>query len=136
MERIQRYYGTDHPHPPEKLKYDGTYTFDKVTNVYNGGVIHEENQPAHLLINNTDICNTRCVKEFGNPCQNFCPANVYEMVDDPTQAEGYTEADLAEWAGKIQALGRAWRDTFVYFKHEEAGIGPAFARQLEALLPR
>ena len=32
------------------MKYDGQYTFDKVTNVYNGGVIHEENQPAHLLI--------------------------------------------------------------------------------------
>ena len=50
--------------------------------------------------------------------------------------QGYTEADLAEWAGKIVALGRAWRDVFVYFKHEEAGTGPAFARQLEALLPR
>jgi len=50
--------------------------------------------------------------------------------------QGYTEADLAEWARKIQALGSAWRDTFVYFKHEEAGTGPAFARQLEALLPR
>ena len=33
------------PHPPAKVKYDGTYTFDKVTNVYNGGVLHEENQP-------------------------------------------------------------------------------------------
>jgi uncharacterized protein YecE (DUF72 family) len=50
--------------------------------------------------------------------------------------QGYTEPDLAEWAGKIQALGRTWRDTFVYFKHEEAGTGPAFARRLEALLPR
>ena len=28
-----------------------------------------------------NICNTRCVTEFGNPCQNFCPANVYEMED-------------------------------------------------------
>lgn len=50
--------------------------------------------------------------------------------------QGYTEADLAEWAGKIVALGPTWRDVFVYFKHEEAGTGPAFARQLEALLPR
>jgi uncharacterized protein YecE (DUF72 family) len=50
--------------------------------------------------------------------------------------QGYTEADLAEWAGKIRALESTWRDTFVYFKHEEAGTGPAFARQLEALLPR
>ena len=50
--------------------------------------------------------------------------------------QGYTEADLTEWAGKIVALGPSWRDVFVYFKHEEAGTGPAFARQLEALLPR
>ena len=50
--------------------------------------------------------------------------------------EGYTDADIVEWARRIAALGPTWRDTFVYFKHEEAGTGPAFARQLEALLPR
>ena len=48
--------------------------------------------------------------------------------------QGYTEPDLAEWAGKIQSLGSAWRDTFVYFKHEESGIGPDLARQFRALL--
>jgi electron-transferring-flavoprotein dehydrogenase len=78
MERIQRYYGTDHPHPPEKMKFDGTYTFDKVTDVYYGGVVHEENQPAHLLIADTEVCITRCTEEYGNPCLHFCPANVYE----------------------------------------------------------
>jgi electron-transferring-flavoprotein dehydrogenase len=30
----------------------------------------------------TTLCATRCVTEFGNPCTNFCPANVYEMIDD------------------------------------------------------
>jgi electron-transferring-flavoprotein dehydrogenase len=78
MERIKRYYSSDVPHPPAKVKYDGTYTFDKVTNVYNGGVIHEENQPAHLLISDTEVCITRCTEEYGNPCFHFCPANVYE----------------------------------------------------------
>jgi electron-transferring-flavoprotein dehydrogenase len=78
MERIKRYYSSDDPHPPAKVKYDGTYTFDKVTNVYNGGVIHEENQPAHLLISDTEVCITRCTEEYGNPCFHFCPANVYE----------------------------------------------------------
>lgn len=78
MERIKRYFGSEEPHPPAKVKYDGTYTFDKVTNVYNGGVIHEENQPAHLLILDTEVCITRCTEEFGNPCFHFCPAQVYE----------------------------------------------------------
>ena len=78
MVRIKRYFGSDDPHPPEKLKYDNTYTFDKVTNVYNGGVLHEENQPAHLLILDTEVCITRCTEEYGNPCFHFCPAQVYE----------------------------------------------------------
>ena len=60
------------------MKYDNQYTFDKVTNVYNGGVIHEENQPAHLLILDTEVCITRCTEEYGNPCFHFCPAQVYE----------------------------------------------------------
>jgi uncharacterized protein YecE (DUF72 family) len=48
--------------------------------------------------------------------------------------QGYTAADLERWSGTIQRLGSSWRDAFVYFKHEEAGAGPALARQLQALL--
>jgi electron-transferring-flavoprotein dehydrogenase len=78
MVRIQSYFGTEHPHAPEKVRFDNTYTFDKVTDVYYGGVVHEENQPAHLLIRDTEICITKCTEEYGNPCQHFCPAAVYE----------------------------------------------------------
>ncbi|MCU1228794.1 MAG: Electron-transferring-flavoprotein dehydrogenase [Acidobacteria bacterium] len=78
MERIQRYFGTEDPRPPGKMKFDNTYTFDKVSDVYYGGVVHEENQPPHLLIADTEVCITRCTEEFGNPCLHFCPANVYE----------------------------------------------------------
>jgi electron-transferring-flavoprotein dehydrogenase len=69
-------------------KGDGRLTFDKLTDLYHSGTKHEEDQPAHLLIHDTNICNTRCFKEFGSPCQNFCPANVYEMIDDATQPQG------------------------------------------------
>jgi len=78
MVRIKRYFSSDDPHPPAKVKYDNQYTTDKVTNVYNGGVIHEENQPPHLLISDTEVCITRCTEEYGNPCFHFCPAQVYE----------------------------------------------------------
>ena len=64
-------------------KGDGKLTFDKLTDLYHSGTKHEEDQPAHLVIADTNICSTRCVKEYGSPCQNFCPANVYEMVDAP-----------------------------------------------------
>ena len=69
-------------------KGDGKLTFDKLTDLYHSGTKHEEDQPAHLVIHDTNICNTKCVKEFGSPCQNFCPANVYEMVEDASQPNG------------------------------------------------
>ncbi len=65
--------------PIEKIKPDGKLTFDKVTDVYHSGTHHEEDQPCHLRIADFDICNNRCVTEYGNPCQYFCPAAVYEM---------------------------------------------------------
>ena len=63
--------------------YDRELTFDKLTDVYKSKTMHEEDQPVHLLVHDTEICRTRCVEEFGNPCQFFCPAFVYEMVPDP-----------------------------------------------------
>jgi electron-transferring-flavoprotein dehydrogenase len=66
---------------PSRVAPDGKLTFDKVTDVYHSAAKHDEDQPPHLLIHDTDICNNRCVREFGNPCQYFCPAAVYEMVE-------------------------------------------------------
>jgi len=55
---------------------------DRLASVYFAGTVHDENQPKHLKVADTNICATRCLEEFGNPCTKFCPANVYEMVDD------------------------------------------------------
>jgi electron-transferring-flavoprotein dehydrogenase len=70
------------------FKGDGKLTFDKLTDLYHSGTRHEEDQPAHLVIRDTDVCNNRCIKEFGSPCQHFCPANVYEMLDDTNAPHG------------------------------------------------
>ncbi|MBA3248541.1 MAG: electron transfer flavoprotein-ubiquinone oxidoreductase [Pyrinomonadaceae bacterium] len=64
------------------LKFDGKLTFNKLTDVYHASVGHDEDQPAHLHVLDTNICSTRCAEEYGNPCQRFCPAAVYEMVGD------------------------------------------------------
>ncbi len=48
--------------------------------------------------------------------------------------EGYQEDDIDSWADVIAAHSSGWKDVFVYFKHEEKGIGPEFARQMEASL--
>jgi electron-transferring-flavoprotein dehydrogenase len=69
-------------------KFDGKLTFDKLTDVFESKTMHEENQPCHLVISPSDvadICNTKCKAEYGNPCQNFCPAKVYEMTGDDGQ---------------------------------------------------
>ena len=51
--------------------------------------------------------------------------------------EGYGDADIARWADVVRAHeGSAWRDTYVYFKHEDEGKGPEFAAQLIAQLSR
>jgi electron-transferring-flavoprotein dehydrogenase len=69
------------PTAPVQSLTDNKLTFDKLTDVYHSGTSHEENQPCHLLIHDTNICADRCTVEYGNPCQRFCPAAVYEMVD-------------------------------------------------------
>ncbi len=55
---------------------------DRVSSVFFAGNAHDESQPVHLKVADTSICAERCTKEFGNPCESFCPAGVYEMVDD------------------------------------------------------
>jgi len=59
---------------------DGVLTFDRLTDLFHSGTRHEEDQPAHLKVADTAICETRCAEEYGNPCERFCPAAVYEMV--------------------------------------------------------
>ncbi|MEO6080289.1 MAG: electron transfer flavoprotein-ubiquinone oxidoreductase [Steroidobacteraceae bacterium] len=55
---------------------------DRVSSVFFANNSHDEAQPAHLKVADTNICATRCTTEYGNPCERFCPAGVYEMVDD------------------------------------------------------
>jgi electron-transferring-flavoprotein dehydrogenase len=67
---------------PDRFKGDGKLTFDRLTDVYHSGTRHEEDQPCHLKVLDTNICATKCVVEYGNPCQYFCPAAVYEMAKE------------------------------------------------------
>ncbi len=66
----------------ERFKGDGALTFDRLTDVYHSGTRHEEDQPCHLVVADTNICVSRCAREYGNPCQYFCPAAVYEVVQE------------------------------------------------------
>lgn len=60
---------------------------DRLQGVYYAATEHDEDQPVHLKVADTSICVTRCAEEYDNPCTRFCPAGVYEIVDD-TMADG------------------------------------------------
>ena len=62
-------------------KADGILFFDKLSSVYLTGTMHDENSPNHLHVANTDICRDVCHPKYNSPCNHFCPASVYEMVD-------------------------------------------------------
>jgi electron-transferring-flavoprotein dehydrogenase len=62
-------------------KPDGKLFFDKLSSVYLTGTMHDEDSPNHLLLQNGDICTNHCEPKYKAPCNHFCPASVYEMID-------------------------------------------------------
>src|SRR5256712_8522167 len=81
MRQLKQYYDGKAPAPAAPL-FDRKLTFDQLTDVFNSGTAHDEDQPCHLHILQPDICHPRCTNEYGNPCQFFCPAAVYDMVEN------------------------------------------------------
>ena len=66
----------------DKDVFDNVLIVDKLTGVFLSKTMHREDQPAHLMIHDPEICADQCQKEYGNPCTRFCPGNVYEAVPD------------------------------------------------------
>tara|TARA_Y100001954_G_C15225507_1_gene320923 strand:- start:56 stop:502 length:447 start_codon:yes stop_codon:yes gene_type:complete len=101
MKKLTEFYGKNYnqkrPEMYEAGKYadlkdqymnsDG-YILDKLSAVYLSGSIHDEHQPCHLRVEPEkfgfapDHCVTKCTEEYGNPCERFCPAQVYNVIDD------------------------------------------------------
>jgi electron-transferring-flavoprotein dehydrogenase len=67
---------------PPSPEFDRKLTFDRETLVQFSGAQHDVDQPSHLVVADTDLCRDVCTEEYGNPCEHFCPAHVYEMVPD------------------------------------------------------
>jgi len=82
MKKIAAVHGSRGYPARDDLVYDGTYLIDKLTDVYHSGTKHDEHQPAHLHVLEPDVCATKCAEEYGNPCERFCPAQVYNMETD------------------------------------------------------
>ncbi|GJL86005.1 MAG: electron-transferring-flavoprotein dehydrogenase [Micavibrio sp.] len=63
-------------------KPDGTITFDILTSVSLSGTNHAENQPCHLVLKDPEVPVEVNLKEYDEPAQRYCPAGVYEIVND------------------------------------------------------
>ena len=62
--------------------FDNVLIVDKLTGVFLSKTMHREDQPAHLIIHDRDLCANQCLETYDNPCTRFCPGNVYESVPD------------------------------------------------------
>eukprot|EP00002_Diphylleia_rotans_P011214 TRINITY_DN2221_c0_g1_i1.p1 TRINITY_DN2221_c0_g1~~TRINITY_DN2221_c0_g1_i1.p1 ORF type:complete len:586 (+),score=123.96 TRINITY_DN2221_c0_g1_i1:59-1816(+) len=72
----------DQCEPIEYPKPDGKISFDLLTNLTRSGTNHEHDQPIHLKLRNPALAVESSLKVYGGPEQRFCPAGVYEYVDD------------------------------------------------------
>jgi electron-transferring-flavoprotein dehydrogenase len=68
--------------PIDYPKPDGTVSFDKLSSVYISNTNHEENQPAHLTLKDDSVPVSVNLNDYDGPEQRFCPAGVYEFIED------------------------------------------------------
>ena len=69
----------------KKINYpkpDGVLTFDKLSSVFLSATNHEENQPAHLKLKDAAVPISTNLALYDAPEQRYCPASVYEIVED------------------------------------------------------
>jgi electron-transferring-flavoprotein dehydrogenase len=66
----------------EYPKPDGVLTFDILSSVFLSGTNHAENQPVHLRLTDPSIPIAENLPEYAEPAQRYCPAQVYEVVDE------------------------------------------------------
>jgi electron-transferring-flavoprotein dehydrogenase len=72
--------------PIEYPKPDGVLTFDRLSSVFLSNTNHEENQPIHLQVKDMELQKRSEFGAFSGPSTRYCPAGVYEWVDQDGNA--------------------------------------------------
>ena len=67
---------------------DGKLTFDRLSSIYLANLTHAEDQPQHLRLRDRHVPIAVNMPAFAEPAQRYCPAAVYEVVED---AEGHAQ---------------------------------------------
>ena len=70
------------PQPIDYPKPDGVLTFDRLSSVFVSNTNHEEDQPVHLTLKDADIPTAINLPVYAGPEQRYCPAGVYEFVEE------------------------------------------------------
>jgi len=65
-------------------KPDGVLTFDRLSSVFLSNTNHEEDQPAHLKVKDMELQQRSEHDVYAGPSQRYCPAGVYEWIEEPT----------------------------------------------------
>jgi electron-transferring-flavoprotein dehydrogenase len=63
-------------------KPDGVLTFDRLSSVFLSNTNHEEDQPVHLVLRDPAVPIAVNLPEYAEPAQRYCPAGVYEIVEE------------------------------------------------------
>ena len=71
--------------PIEYPKPDGKLTFDKLSSVYLSNTHHAEDQPCHLRLTDAELPIKENWPTYLEPAQRYCPAGVYEVVEEAAQ---------------------------------------------------
>jgi len=137
MHTLKQYYGNDLSKRPklipsagryEDIEYDNEYIVDKLYDVYLSGSTHDEFQPSHLVVSppDPDHCVTTCREEYGNPCERFCPAQVYNIVEDESAPHG--RRLQVDFSNCVHCKTCDIRDPYQVIKWvpPEAGDGPQY----------
>jgi len=72
----------EHCREIEYPKPDGVISFDRLSSVFLSNTNHEEDQPVHLQLTDPDIPICKNLPEYAEPAQRYCPAGVYEVVEE------------------------------------------------------
>jgi len=63
-------------------KPDGALTFDRLSSVFLSNTNHEEDQPVHLQVRDMSLQKSSEHDGFAGPSARYCPAGVYEWVEE------------------------------------------------------
>jgi electron-transferring-flavoprotein dehydrogenase len=72
----------DQARPIDYPKPDGVISFDRLSSVFLSGTNHEEDQPVHLTLKDAAIPVEVNLADYAGPEQRYCPAGVYEFVEE------------------------------------------------------